>query len=192
MLFLLLKPDEVISWITDAARELKVNINRDAAKYLYECTGTELRKINSELNKLATYVGEKNTIKLDDVKTLCSGIDNVFVLADKWVQGEKHDSLVELAKILDKDHPIRIIATLQSILSEWLNIKLELKYGQKSTNLAAELGIHQFRLKKTIERLRNVSTERLAHLKEQLTNYEYKIKAGQIKAELAMEILMTM
>lgn len=186
------QPDKVITWIVDAARELNVKINRDAASKLFECTGTELRKINSELNKLATYKGQSKTITLDDVNFLCSGIDNVFTLADRWVEGNRHSALLELRKILDKDHPVKIIATLQSILNEWLTIKLELKYGNKSTNLAQELGMHQYRLVKTIEKLRNVKPERISRLKEQLTVYENKIKTGQINAELAMEILMTM
>lgn len=186
------QPDRVITWIIDAAKELNVKINRDAAAKLFECTGTELRKINSELKKLATYKGENKVITINDVNCLCSGIDNVFTLADQWVIGNRHSALLELKKILDKDHPIKIIATLQSILNEWLTIKLELKYGNKSTNLAQELGMHQYRLKKTIEKLRTVKPERISKLKEQLTLYENKIKTGQLNAELAMEILMTM
>lgn len=186
------KPNDVISWINDAARELKVKINHDASLHLFECCGTDLRKINTELNKLSTYVGEGNIIKLSDVKLLCSGIDNIFNLAEHWVQGKRYDSQMELAKLLDKDHPIKIIASLQSIITEWLHIKLELKYGNNSTTLAKEIGMHPFRLKKTISNLQNVPIDRLSRLKEQLTQYENKMKTGQIKAELAMEILMTM
>lgn len=186
------QPDKVIKWIKEAATELNVKITPDAAQKLYECTGTELRKINSELKKLATYKLKEKTITIDDVIALCSGIDNVFVLADKWVQGEKHDALIELKKILDKDHPIRVIATLQSVISEYLHIKLALKFGHKSTQLSEEIGMHPYRLSKTIEKLRRITPERLNHLRTQLTNYENKIKTGQLKPELAMEILMTM
>lgn len=186
------KPNEVVSWINDAARELKVKINNDAAMHLFECTGTELRRINSELNKLATYVGEGNIIKITDVKLLCYSIDNIFNLAEYWVQGKRYDSQIELIKLLEKDHPIKIIATLQSIITEWLFIKLELKHGNTSSTLAREIGMHPFRLTKIISNLKNVTIERLLILKEQLTQYENKIKTGQIKPELAMEILMTM
>lgn len=183
---------KVIPWIKDAARELNNNIDDSAATKLFETTGPELRKLNSEIFKLSTYVGEAKTIKTEHVLKLCSGIDNVFALAEKWVQGKTHDSLVELSKLLDKDHPIKILATLQTILNEWLQIKLELKYGNKSTNISKEMGIHHFRLSNIIKNLKNVPVERLSHLKTQLTICENKIKTGLQSPELALEVLMTM
>lgn len=183
---------KVVPWIKEAAEELNNKIDDKAALKLFDTIGPELRKLNSEIFKLSTYVGEGKTIKISDVQTLCSGIDNVFVLADNWVHGKTHNTLVELRKLLDKDHPIKILATLQTILNEWLMIKLELKYGNKSTNLSKEMGIHPFRLNNIIKDLRSVQVERLSHLKTQLTLSENKIKTGQLSPELALEVLMTM
>lgn len=183
---------KVIPWITDAAKELNVIMPRDVAVKLFETTGPELRKLNSEINKLATFVGPNKPIKKEHVELLCSGIDNVFVLLEKWVNGKTNDSLNELSKILDKDHPVKLIASLQTLLGQWLHVKLELKYGKTSGGLYKELGINQFVIKNAIEKTRSVPVERLSHLKEQLTIYENKIKTGQMNAELAMEILMTM
>ena len=182
---------KVISWLNDAAVELNVKITHDAAQKMFDTVGPELRKLNSELNKLATYVGDGKTIKINDIEELCSGIENVFVLAEKWVIGKNHDALIELKKILDKDHPIKVIATLQTIITQWMSIKLELKYGNSSNTIADSLGIHPFVLGKTIQSLRSVAPERLIHLKENLTVTENKIKTGEIEPELGMEILLT-
>jgi DNA polymerase-3 subunit delta len=183
---------KVTDWIIDAAREMNVKIEQQAAKALFENTGPELRKLNSELNKLATYAGEGKTIKKEHVMLLCSGFDNVFNLLEKWVYGNTHDALKELEKILDKDHPVKLIASLQTLLTQWLHIKLELKYGNTSTQLPQKLGIHPFVIKNAIYKIKHIPEERLSHLREQLTQYENKIKTGQLKAELALEILMTL
>jgi DNA polymerase-3 subunit delta len=183
---------KVVSWIIDAAKDLNVKIDTMAATSLFETTGPELRKLNSELNKLATYKGKGNIIKKEDVEMLCSGIDNVFVLLEKWVHGDNLSALKELEKILDKDHPIKLIASLQTLLTQWLHIKLAIKYGNKSTQMAKELGIHPYVITKAIEKTRQIPIERLTYLRSKLTEYENKIKTGQLKAELSMEILMTM
>ncbi|MEW5821976.1 MAG: DNA polymerase III subunit delta [Cyanobacteriota bacterium] len=185
-------PEKIEKWVIEAAKDYNVRISSDAARKLVECNGTELRKINSELKKLTIYKGEGNLITVDDVNELCSAIDNVFTLTNKWISAQRHDALVELQKILDKDHPVRVIATLQSLITEYLHIKLALKYGHKSTTLHKDLNMNPYRLKMIIKDLKYISDERLSHLREQLTIYENKIKTGQLNSELALEILMTM
>lgn len=182
---------EVISFINEYASDKKVCINPDAAYKMFELIGPDLRTLNSELTKLATYVGEGNLITNKEVNLLCAGTDNVFYLADYWVQHKTNEAMAELKKILDKDHPIKILAVLQTLVGEWLHIKLELKHGKRSTALAKEIGMHEFRLKKTIEKLQRVPVERLSKMKNEITMTEMKIKTGQLQAELGIELLIT-
>lgn len=183
---------KAIPWIKDAAKDQKVNISENAARTLFEIVGSELRKLNSEIKKLATYVGEGNTIKIEHIKELCLGIDNIFLLLELWVTGNRHDAMYELKKILDKDHPVKILATLQTLINQWLLIKLEIQNGKTSIQLNQELGVHPFVIKNAIEKTKKIPAERLSHLRKQLTIYENKIKTGQLPAEMAMEILITM
>lgn len=183
---------KVLEWIADTAEQMDVKISKEASQKLFETIGTDLRTINSELYKLTTYVGKTKKIEKQDIEMLCSGIDNIFLLADLWIAGNTKQTLIELSKILDRDHPLKIMATLHTILTERLRIKLEIKAGTKSPELAQELGIHPYRLGIIINTLKNVSSDRLSALKNQLTLYEHKIKTGMIQPELGMEILMTM
>ncbi len=94
------------------------------------------------------------------------------------MKGEKGKALTELKRLLDKKHPLEILAATQTMLRKWILIKL------KSSNLPPSeisklVGQHEFVVKQTIQKLKNTQLKDLVHLKETLTDAEYKIKSGQ-------------
>lgn len=180
---------ELTAWITKRATEKKVKITSDAALTLLQNTGPELRKLDTELEKLKLHAHPEKQISKNHVLALCSNHENIFTLADCWVQNDKSKVAQELSKLLEKDHPIRIIATLQTVVKRWLKIKLESK-TKDAFEISKLVNLHKFVVEQDIKKLKSVSEGQLITFRNKLTEAEFKIKSGEIEAELALELAM--
>ena len=178
---------ELVSWISQRASTKEVKITQDAALILLQNTGSELRRLDSELEKLKLSVSPKKTIGKEDVLALCATHENIFSLADYWVQGNKSRAIIELHKLFEKDHPLKIIATLHTIVRKWLRIKIESK-TKNSFEISQAINIHKFVIEQDIKKLQKISVEELIELRDKLIQAEYKIKTGELEAVLSLEL----
>ncbi len=62
--------------------------------------------------------------------------------------------------------------------------------GGNESSVAKELGIHPFRAKKLTGQARRLRMDDLRAIYHQLAETDFKIKTGQISAELALETLI--
>lgn len=181
--------EKLISWIIQRAKVKEVKISTDAAKILLENTGPELKRLDSELEKLKTNAYPAKMITKDNVIALCSGHENVFLLADYWLQDNKIKAITELNKLFERNHPLKITATLQTTIRRWLKIKIE-SQTKNSFEISKIVNLHKFVVEKELQKLRNISVERLIGLKNKLTQAEYKIKAGELEPETSLELVI--
>ena len=69
-----LKGPQLLKWLQETTKETYgQTLARDAAALLIELVGEELGLLDTELAKLASYVGAKAQIEIDDVKSLVGG-----------------------------------------------------------------------------------------------------------------------
>ena len=181
--------DQIMNWIMKQASGKKLKISREAARSLLQNLGSDLRKIDVELEKASLAIHPRKEIGIDDVKEVFSANENVFTFAEYWLNQDKTKALIELNKLFEKNNPLKIAATLQTVTRRWLKIKLESK-SSNSFDLAKAVNMPQFMVEKEIQKLRNIPEERLFALRENLKNTEYKIKSGKMTAETAMEALI--
>src|SRR5574344_1133350 len=152
-----------------------------------EHIGNNLRQFSIELEKIALLAYPETKIKSDIIKEICSSNQDLFNFTDLIMKGKKHEALLELNKLLDKKHPLEILATTQTMLRKWILIKLKHK-SMSTLELSRLVGQNEYVVKLTIPKLKNVALKDLVHLKESLTNAEYKIKSGEsLDIELEVE-----
>lgn len=181
--------DQIINWIMKQASGKSLKISSDAAASLLQNIGSDLRKLDMELEKAEVAVHPRKTIGLDDVKEVFSANENVFLFAEYWLKQDKTQALCELNKLFEKNNPLKIAATLQTVTRRWLKIKLE-SQSKNSFEVSKAVNMPKFMVEKEIQKLRNIPEERLFKLRENLKATEYKIKSGQLAAEVAMEALV--
>ena len=172
------KTAELTAWINKEAKKHKISIDNDAIQIMIEQIGNNLREFSIELEKLALLAYPETKITTKMVNQICISNQDLFNFTDYIMKGEKGKALTELKRLLDKKHPLEILAATQTMLRKWILIKL------KSSNLPASeisklVGQHEFVVKQTIQKLKNTQLKDLVHLKETLTDAEYKIKSGQ-------------
>ncbi|MFA6988654.1 MAG: DNA polymerase III subunit delta, partial [Candidatus Gastranaerophilaceae bacterium] len=176
-------------WANNRLKSKKISITNEASSLLIFQTGTNLRKIDTELEKLITYIYPKKEISKEDVGFLCSNTENIFRMTDLWLQNEKNKAIFELKKLFEKNPPVKIAATMQSVLKKCIKIKVESK-NNSPQEIAKMLGLHPFVVEQEMKKLKNISIEQLINQRQKLNNFEYKLKTGQIQPELALEMVI--
>jgi len=173
------KTDEIVGWINRYAKKISVKIENDASFSLAEQIGNNLRELANELDKLKIMVYPQKTVTKEDVKSICITNEDLFVFTDFIMSGKIDSALLEYRKLLSKKHEMEILSALQTMLKKWLVIKLNEK-KLSSFEISKLTGMHEFVIKKNIEKMKNHSLKDMVKLKQNLHDVEYKIKSGQI------------
>ena len=180
------KTAELESWIKNQAKMHDLKINPDAVSLLLLQVGSNLRMLDSEIEKLKVFSKDKPATK-EMVKEICVSNEGLFAFLDFVVTGAKAKALEQYEKLISTRYPLSILATLHTNLRDKIFLKANGgKYSQDE--LAKMLGIHPYRVKLELQKLKQVALKDLVKLKENLTEAEYKIKSGQSDIQLEREI----
>lgn len=181
------KTAELTNWINKFAKEKGIKVPNDVALCLIESIGNNLRQLNTELAKLQLIAHPEKTITKNMVKEICISNEDLFNLADYIITDKKGDALLEMRKLLVTKHPLELLAPLQTMLKQWVLIKINSK-NMTPAELSKQTKLHEFVVIKTIQKLKNTSAKTLVDLRKNLTEAEYKIKTGlAISAEEELE-----
>ena len=112
------------------------------------------------------------------VNEICISNEDIFNLTDYIMAGNKGKALLEMKRLLDKKHPLEILAPVQTLLKKWIFFKLNSK-TMSCAEMGHKIGMNEFAIKKTLEKLKNIKVKNLVDLRKHLTEAEYRIKSGQ-------------
>ena len=180
------KTAELEGWIKQQAKSKDLKISDEVAGAILFQVGSNLRMLDSELEKLKIYAG-KSPVTKEMIKEICVTNEDLFVFIDYLVEGNKSKALLEYQKLLSKKHPLEILSVLHTLLHGRIQIKA---YSAKHSpdEIAKIINMHPFRVKMEIQKLKNVSLKDLVKLKQNLTDAEYRIKSGQSNLDIDKEI----
>ena len=180
------KTAELENWIINQAKSKKLKISNDAVSTMLLQVGSDLRLLDSELEKLKIYAGD-NAVNADMIKEICVTNEDLFVFADYLLKGDKQKALEEYQKLLAKKHPLEILSVLHTLVRNSIQIKAySSKYSQEE--IAKMINMHPYRVKLEIQKLKNVPLKNLVKLKKSLTDSEYKFKTGQSALGIEREV----
>lgn len=180
------KTAELEGWIKQQAKSKDLKISDEVAGAILFQVGSNLRMLDSELEKLKIYAG-KSPVTKEMIKEICVTNEDLFVFIDYLIEGNKSKALLEYQKLLAKKHPLEILSVLHTLLHGRIQIKA---YSAKHSpdEIAKIINMHPFRVKMEIQKLKNISLKDLVKLKKNLTDAEYKIKSGQSNLDIDKEI----
>ncbi len=180
------KTEEYETWIKKQAGTKDLKLSNEVASEILLQVGINLRTLDSELEKLKVYAGDKPVTK-DMVKEICTTGEDLFSFTNALIVGDTQKALEEYQKILVKKHPLEILATLHTILRQNIQIKAyNGKYSQYE--IAQMIKINPKRIPYILQEIKNVPLKNLVRLKKNLTDAEYKIKTGQSAMEPEREV----
>ncbi len=180
------KTQELENWIKQQAKTKNLKISNDSVSLLLLKVGSNLRMIDSEIEKLKVFAGNE-AVTNSMIEEICVNNEDLFAFIDYLATGEYSKALTEYQKLVSTRHPLAILLTTHTMLHNKIRIKAN---SLKSTpdDIAKMLNMHPYRVKLEIQKLKNISLKSLVKLKQNLTNAEYKIKSGQSNMEISREV----
>ena len=168
---------DLANWIQKCAKTKEITLSQEVIDILIEQVGNNLRELDMELEKLKLIAYPQKAITLEMVHEICISNEDLFNFTELLMSKKYDKAILEYHKLLDKKHPLEILSATQTILRK--RILLKLNSNKSIDEIVAITGMSAKQVSAILKNSSNQSLKNLVHLKENLTNAEYKIKSGQ-------------
>lgn len=188
------KPEsrELREWLLSRARARGAQLSEDAADHLLSYLGNNLRLLDQELAKLATYA-EDRTIESDDVQRLVAYAReaNIFDAMDALGRRDQRLALRKIHDLLAEGQSAQyLLAMIMRHVRLLIEAREALDHGVPPQGMAQVLAMHPFAAQKMGEQARNFSLPALLGLHDQLVELDFAGKTGRLEAETAVDLLV--
>jgi DNA polymerase-3 subunit delta len=187
-----LRDDQLPAWATARARTYGARISPRAAQELAQLVGADLRELDAEIAKLATYVDQGSTIDVDDVHVLArGGGPGIFAFHDALAERRAGAALGYARGLLASGHdPLEILAQMNGVVRRLLIAKEILS---ESRSLAREgpsfgLSASPYALQKLQRQAAPFAASDLDRAYVALRDADLALKTGRCEPELAVEL----
>lgn len=181
------------SWIGAMVKKNGKTISKSAIMKLLEAVGNDMVNISTELEKLISYVGDRENIDVDDIEKICSiSISaKVFDMVDA-LSAHNRSRAVEIYKdlIALKEPPMRILFMIMRQFNIMLMVSELKNKGEDYKNIASKTSLAPFIVSKVIKQMGNFSEATLKEALEYGLQLEEDFKNGRIAENVAVEMLL--
>jgi len=175
------------------ARHLKKRIEPRAVQLLGARIGPDASALAGEMEKLAIYVGEKESIAAEDVEALVGGYRDfdTFELARCVVRGDSEGAFRAAKKLCDEGAVFVVIAgALSRELDRVMKMGLLLASGEPTREAAGAAGVPWWEADATAKVARSVGVEKLEDIFCLVAEADVAVKRGLVSESTALEELI--
>ena len=195
--FKALYPNQVPRWIETLGKERGFALEPKAVQMLADYVGSSLSAVSTELDKLATYVGEREVLTAEDVVQASGQTRDFNVFELQRVVGERRyeDALMISERLLQQSsnqrgESNRIVSVLTSFF-----IKLWQLTGLQSARasekqMASAVGVSPYFLKEYLASLRRFDGKALDGAFSALLAADFELKGGSQRSDRMILNLM--
>lgn len=183
--------DKTLAWIVNRTKTYGKKIGSHAANLLIEIVGPSLRMLDKEIEKIATYIGERDLIEEQDVSGLASsGEMDAFALSNAMRDKNPQRAMECLSKLFkDNQDPHMLLGMLAKLYRMLLQVKYLEDKGMGQYDIARELRAKPYFIKKCAEKTGRFTIKELANYIKLLHRADLKMKSGA-SPKLTMEMLI--
>ncbi|MBX3011270.1 MAG: DNA polymerase III subunit delta [Caldilineaceae bacterium] len=184
-------PRNLPGWLQSYARAQNIAIEGRAVQTLADFVGPNLRQLDNELTKLATYVGPR-PITAEDVKLLVSDASEALIwdLTDALSQRNGRRAMQSLYELRKGDanafYLLTMIARQYRIM---LKVKAAMRRGGSEFELAKITDEKPYSVKKAMVQANNYTLPELIAIMDRLLETDYAMKTGT-DPETAIDLLI--
>lgn len=167
------------------------NISEETIKLLYDYTLGDLAKITVELNKLISYVGDKDSIEISDIKELVTpSLEyQVFELTDALA---KKNSIRVYQIISDMKAKKDEFRTLPAIIFSHFRrlFMVALNQDKNRMELSKLLGVKEYAVKMSMQQAGLFSKSQLKKINELLSQVDFDLKQSNMSIDNAVGLIV--
>ncbi|MCF8000330.1 MAG: DNA polymerase III subunit delta [Halanaerobiales bacterium] len=184
---------DINKWIKLQFRDRGKKINYRGIRLLEKMFNNNLQQLDSEIDKICTYIDEKNKVEVSDIKAVMSKDrrlkeNTIFEFLDAISKKEKNKSLYYFHQLLENGEVPQIIFAMITRRVRLMLITKDLKQqGIKHKKIANKLGVHPYPIKKIYGYVDNYSAEELEKMLDKFLEADVKLKTGEDKIENSIQ-----
>lgn len=179
------------NFILDRFKPYKISNN--LIKLFLDRVGNHLDIIINEIEKIKIYKGDNLEITEKDINDLTiKNIDmDIFKLIDNILNKNKEKAIECLEEMIKYgEEPLALIIMLANQFRIMYQSKMLVKKGYSERDIASSLDIHEYRVKKALEKARLYNEKIILDNLEKLANLDYDIKTGNIDKNIGLELFL--
>lgn len=185
----------LLKWLVDhAAAGYGKQLARDAAVLMTELAGTGMGLLDQELAKLAAYVGDRERIGVDDVRTLVGGwrAETTWKMTDAVRDGNPSVALAALEKLLAAGEPApKILGGLNFVFRKYARGTELSRRGAALRAALQQAGVFPRDVESSERYLRRIGRRRAEHITALLAQADGDFKGGsRLPERLQLEQLL--
>jgi len=186
-----LKPNQLQKWILAEVKKRGGKIEERATDLLVNFIGPNLWQMSNELDKLMAYGQGKISAKDVELLVEANQEENIFNLVDALASKNKKRAIKLIKEQLEKGTAfVQII----SLLARQFRIILQIKESKSKFlnyyQLASELGVHPYSVKKSLEQAKKYTLEELKKIYQELLKIDLQLKTTSLEPELLFNLLI--
>ena len=184
--------DKLARWIQERVARQGKTIDASATATLIETAGRRLSLLAMEIDKLATYAGERKSITNEDVLTLASeGGRAGFALTNALRDRDASAALSALHHaLLHKENEVQLLMQIASQFRQLLQIKYLTERRTPPADIAKIVEGHPFVIKLLTAASRKYTLSELKDIIRCLAEADYRLKTGQMDKTALLEMLV--
>lgn len=184
---------QIKEWVKGHLKEKQVQADADVISMLVDLGGTDLRYIDSEINKCLAFKGEASLLTLKDIQDVCSHASPSLYKLNEAVQARsKKEALSALELLLnDGEDPIKLFAIVSSNLRFFYHVLALHEQGASFQVIGEKTGKNPFFIKRLLPEIsRRYSASELFRLFDVMCDTDLDVKTGKVSARRAVESLV--
>lgn len=188
-------PNEAVlaKWVGAQLNAAGKQMKKDAWSQFLNMTHESMDNMSRELEKLITYVGDRNQITIDDVNAIC-----IAKVETKIFDMLNAISAKDMVKTMDlyqdmlsaKEPPMRILTMIVRQFRQMKVVKELSGFGNNASTIAGKVGMPDFAVRRTMQLAGNFSDKEITNLLNDAADFEEKFKTGRLDEKLAVELII--
>ena len=187
-------PDEedMPSWIMRKAKELGGGFKPDAARLLASYVGNNTMRAQNEIEKLITYVGERQVVEEGDVSLLTAQEQegDIFALTDALGERNSKAAMQQFMLLMEDNDLLELTGMIHRQFRLLIQAREILDAGGKAQDIEQELGVLGFVARKLSDQARRFTLRQLLEIYDRLLKIDLDMKTGGTPGDVAYELLI--
>jgi DNA polymerase-3 subunit delta len=186
------RPQEWLVWVQSELKAREKSMDTQVASQFIEWAGHHPGVISQELDKLVIFVGERQKITLEDIKTITPRAmeASIFDLLDAVAGRTAAKALQTLHEVLREEHPLKVLALLVRQVRLLLGCNALRRRGGNVTEVSSMLGVSPYEGQKVWQQSARMSMEQLVKALSECLNTDLTLKTGGGDPGLLLEMMI--
>lgn len=185
--------NQIPGWIRHICKAHGLTITDEAVQLLHRLAGHHLTEIESEVKKLADFLGERRHVELEDVAQCVSQKreENVFELTELIASNDRVGALIQLVRLLDQGQSeMGLVALIARHMRILLLIKQGEAMGLAGQKLAHHAQVSPYFLPEYLKQARLWTMKKLESSLLILAETDKALKSSPLSAHIWLENLI--